>query len=106
MSDLNFNIFTDEDKTHVSYAACLGGSALTGMAEGRFVGVEGDLVGGVVGLAIGLMTCKRLSPVIKQKLFNPEITLTERVLLESLQALREVKPGIGKSEALNLFAAI
>jgi hypothetical protein len=105
MSDLNFNIFTEKDKENISYGACLGGSALTGMAVGRFVGVQGIIVGGIAGLAIGLMTCQRLTPAIKQKLFSVHTRLSDRELLQALQAVREQKPGIGKSEAMDLFAA-
>lgn len=106
MSEFDFNILTERDKNNVSYTACLGGSALTGMAVGRFLGLQGLLAGGAGGLVIGLMACKRLSPLIKQKFLNPNVSLTERELVESLQAVREVKPGINKSEALQLFAAV
>ena len=80
--------------------------ALPLQALGRFLGVPGVLGVGVAGLAYGLMTCKRLAPAIKNKLFSANVRLSDQELLQALQAMREQKPGIGKGQALDMFAAV
>jgi len=36
----NFNIITEEDKSNMSYGACVGGHALVGMAVGRLLALR------------------------------------------------------------------
>src|SRR6185503_8287456 len=105
MSDFNFNIITEEDKEQMSYVACVGGATITGMAVGRFVGVQGVLIGAAAGAAYGLLTCRRLAPAIKRKLFSRGDKLSDHELAQVLQAVKEQSDVRTKSEAMNLLAA-
>jgi hypothetical protein len=100
----DFNFFTNQDRQDISYAACLGGTVLVGGAVGRFGGLYGLLGGAAVGLAIGLVTCHRLSPAIEQKLFSRTAALTEQELLQTLRVLREQTGAQSKSDAMYLLS--
>lgn len=100
----DFNIITDEDKTDLSYGACVLGTTLTGLAVGRFAGVQGLLAGGGVGLAIGLLTCKTLSGPIKKKLFSQTGRLSDHELAQALQAVRQQTSVTRKSDAMLLLS--
>lgn len=106
MSDHDFNLITEQDKQDVAYGACVGGMAITVIGVGRFLGVQGVVAGAVVGAAWGLLTCKRLAPAIKQKLFTQASRLDDGEVVQALQALRETKPGLSKPEALRLLAGV
>jgi hypothetical protein len=102
----DFTILSEEDKSHISYGACVAGMTLTGMAVGRFVGLQGVLAGGVAGAAFGLLTCKHLQEPIKRKLFSPTATLSDHELSSALRAIRTQRPLVRKHEAMDMFARI
>ena len=102
----NFNIITEEDKLNMSYGACVGGHALIGMAVGRFVGIEGLLAGGIVGTAVGLLTCKRLQEPIKKKLFSSHAHLRDREIAAALQEIHQQRPELSKQDAIDLLASV
>jgi hypothetical protein len=99
----NFNLFTPQDRQDISYGACLAGTTLTGMAIGRFGGLGGLAAGAVVGLTIGLLTCRKLSPAIERKLFSQNEALSEHELLQALQVVRDETGVQSKSDAMYLF---
>lgn len=101
-----FSFITESDKDKVSYGACVGGMALGGMAVGRWVGLQGLLVGGIAGAAYGLMSCKTLQEPIKQKLFSKTSRLTDHEIVAALRALRFQSPLMKKDQALEVLAAI
>ena len=105
MSD-DFSILTEADKDKWSYGACVGGMALGGMAIGRWVGLQGLLVGGIACAAYGLMSCKTLQEAIKQKLFSKTSRLTDHEIVATLRALRFQSPSLKKDQALEVLAAI
>lgn len=104
MSD-DYMAITEADKEKLSYAACVGGMALTGAAVGRFLGLQGLFVGGVTGAAYGLISCKTLQEPIKKKLFSQTSRLTDYEIVSALRALRFRSPLLKKDEALELLAA-
>jgi hypothetical protein len=68
----DFNIISEQDTRDLSYGSCVAGSALTGLAVGRILGLQGLLAGAAAGLALGLLTCRHLQEPIKRKLFSDE----------------------------------
>jgi hypothetical protein len=105
MSD-DFSILTEADKDTLSYGACVGGMTLGGMAVGRWVSLQGFLVGGIADAAYGLMSCKTLQEPIKQKLFSKTSRLTDYEIVARLRALRFQSPSLKKDHALEVLAAI
>lgn len=106
MSDFNTSFITENDKKQVSYAACVGASALTGLAVGRFAGVPGLITVGVAGTVVGLLTCKKLEPVIRQKLLSHASRLSDREIASALGALSGVTGKRRKSELIPLLAEV
>ena len=103
MSD-DFNIFTDEDKQHAAYGMCVAGAALTGVAFGRFAGVQGILVLGAAGAAYGLLTCKHIAEPIKRNLFSQNGKLSESEFRQVLAGAKEQFPFATKAQLLDLVA--
>ena len=81
-----FELFTEDEKNSMSYYACVGSSALMGMAVGRIVGLGGLGAGALVGLVIGLAACPHLKEPIKRKLFSSS-PMTEGEVLNTVQTL-------------------
>lgn len=114
-SDQNFELFSDSDRNKISYGACLAGWTATGAVVGGIHGgvvlsLPASVIGAAGGVAWGLLTCRRLAPVIRWKLersglLGQRSELTERELVEALKAVRDLRPGVGKAEAINLLAA-
>lgn len=100
----NFNLFTPQDRQDVSYAACIGGSTAIGLAVGRFGLLPGILAGAAAGFAIGLLTCRKVSPAIERKLFSKSEKLTDQELLEVLKIVREETGIQSKSDAMYLLS--
>lgn len=105
MSD-NFEFLTEEDKNSLAYNACIGGTTLTGLALGRFAGLQGIIIGGVAGLAWGLLTCKYVKEPIKHKLFSTNAILQDQELGNLLNIIRSKHPSITKKDALELLAQV
>lgn len=102
----DFNLLTTKDRQDMSYALCLGGATIGAVAIGRFVGLPGVIAGAATGLAIGLLTCKRLTPVIEKKLFSTTDSLTDHELLTVLRLLREETGVRSKSDAMYLLSQV
>jgi hypothetical protein len=104
----DFNILTDKDKQDISYKACVGGAIMIGAAVGRFAPVQpfGVLAVAAAGLALGLLTCKRLSQAIEHKLFSQNDTLNDQELLQTLRILRDETGVASKSDAMRLLSHI
>lgn len=99
----DFNLFTEQDRQDISYGACVGGATLVGAAVGRFGMLPGLLAGAGVGLAIGLLTCRKLSPSIERKLFSKNQGLTDQELLQVLKIVRDETGAQSKSDAMYLL---
>jgi hypothetical protein len=101
----DFTIITDEDKADVSYGACVAATTLTGVAIGRFAGLQGLLVVGGAGLVAGLLACRYMEEPIKQKLFGGAGALTDDELAQALHGVHLVTGVQRKAEAMYLLAA-
>jgi hypothetical protein len=101
----DFNLFSAQDRQDVSYRACIGGSVVLGAAVGSFATGFGALAGAATGLAIGLLTCKRLAPAIEHKLFNG-LPLSEAELSQVLRTLRDEAVVRTKSDAMYLLTQV
>jgi hypothetical protein len=102
MSD-DFNVLSQKDRQDMSYAACIGGSVLIGAAVGSMLALPGMLAGAAEGLAVGLLTCRRLSPAIERKLFSRTERFSERELTTVLKAVRDQTGASSKSDAMYLL---
>ena len=102
----DFNLFSTKDRQDISYAACLGSTTLIGASVGRLGMLPGLLAGAATGLAIGLLTCKRLSPVIEKKIFSNSEPLSEGELLSVLRLIREQTGVNTKSDAMYLLTQV
>jgi len=51
-----FSFITETDKNKRSYGVCIGGMTLGGMAVGRWISLQGLLVGAIAGAAYGLLS--------------------------------------------------
>jgi hypothetical protein len=101
-----FTFLTDKDRQNISYGACVGGSVLLGLGVGRVAQLPGLLAGAATGLAIGLLTCKRLSPAIEHKLFSEHERLSEREILQVLRVVRDETGVQTKTDAMYLMSQI
>jgi gas vesicle protein len=79
---------------------------LTGLALGRFAGLQGLLVGGIAGAAYGVLTCKKLSPIIKKKLFSANEKLNDQEIVATLKIIKENNPKVSKKQALDILANV
>jgi hypothetical protein len=102
MNELDF--LSDSDRLHMAYAACVGGSVLIGGAVGRLGSLPGLLAGAATGLAIGLLSCKRLAPAIERKLLSGTERLNDQELVQALRVVRELTGYENKSDAMYLLA--
>lgn len=100
----DFNVVSAKDRQDLSYLACVGGMALVGAAVGRFGALPGLFAGAATGLAIGLLTCKRLSPAIEKKIFSSKERLSDAELLSALRVVRDQTGVQTKSEAMYLLS--
>jgi hypothetical protein len=99
----NFELFTPQDRRDISYAACLGGSTVTLMAAGGVGLLPGLLGGAAMGLALGLLSCRKLAPAIERKIFSNQ-PLTEQELSSVLKVLRSEAGVQSKTDAMYLFS--
>jgi len=63
----DFNIITEEDKSHLSYGLCVLGQMAAGATLGSIAGGQ-TLAGAAAGTVWGLFTCRYLAEPIKRKL--------------------------------------
>jgi hypothetical protein len=106
MDDDDFTFLTEKDRRQDAYLLCVGGTTLIGLATGAALAVPGMLAGAAEGLAVGLLTCRRLSPVIERKLFSRTESLSDRDLLTVLKVVRDAGGVRTKSEAMYLFSQV
>ncbi|MEI8266729.1 MAG: hypothetical protein WCI59_13395 [Betaproteobacteria bacterium] len=99
----NFEIFNEKDRKDISYGACVAGSALTGVAVGRILGLQGIAAGGAAGLVIGMVTCKKVAPIIERKLMNEE-PMSEGEVASVLKLIRDETGARTKAAAMGLLA--
>lgn len=102
----DFTILTDKDKLDMSYGACVGGFIVTGAAFGRLALLPGLLTGAAVGLTVGLIACRRLSPAIERKLFSHNDQLSDQELLQALRLIRDETGVNTKSDAMFLLSQV
>jgi hypothetical protein len=100
----DFSVFTDKDRQDISYGACIGGMVLVGAAVGRLAMLPGLFAGAAAGLAIGLVTCKRLSPAIEQKIFSQNEKLSDFEVLHTLRVIRDETGIKTKADAMYLLS--
>lgn len=98
----DFNIFTEDDKKHVSYGLCVLGMTATGMTLGSMAGGQ-TLLGGVGGTVWGLFTCKHLAEPIKQRLFSQSSRLTDAEFKQVFVAARRQFPFATKNQLFDLI---
>ena len=104
MDDLS--VFTPADKSSAAYLACVGGMGLVGASVGRFGGLYGLFLGAAAGIGYGLLSCKRLSPVIERKLLSQSDRLTDAELTQVLGVLREQAGVQTRREGLHVIAQV
>jgi hypothetical protein len=100
----DFNIFTEEDKQHVAYGACVMGWVAVGATLGSMAGGQ-TLLGAGGGAVWALFTCKYLQQPIKRKLFSSSTRLTEHEFRQALIAVKSQFPNVSKQGALDILAA-
>lgn len=104
--DENFELLNEEEKNTTAYRACVLGTTLTGVAVGRFGGLQGILVGGLAGLAYGLVGCKYINKQIKEKLFSSTAKLRDDEIKTLLSQIRTRHSTISKKNAIELLANV
>lgn len=104
--DQDQDFFSEKDKNSAAYMACVAGTTITGMAVGRFAGLQGLLAGGIAGAVVGLLVCRQLTPAIKRKLFSRAEVLSDSDIVSLTGELQKQHPQLNRSEALNLLANI
>lgn len=100
----DFSFFSSKDRQDISYAACVGGSFVVGLAVGRIGMLPGLLAGAAVGVAVGLLTCRKLSPMLERKIFSSDARLTDEEVLAALRIIRDEMGVTSKSDAMYLLA--
>ena len=100
----DFTFFTPEDRKDISYGACVGGTTVLWAAVGRFGMLPGLLVGAATGLAVGLITCRKISPVLERKIFSSEERFTDPELLGILKVVSDETGVRSKADAMYLFS--
>ena len=103
MSDVEF--LSEQDRLDMSYAGCIGGSVVLGAAVGRLGMLPGLLAGAATGLAIGLLSCKRLAPAIERKLLSDTERLSDQELVQALRVVRDLTGFQNNSDTMYLLAS-
>ena len=99
----SFDIFTEKDRKDISYGACVAGAAITGVSVGRILGLQGIAAGGAAGLVVGLVTCKKVAPMIEKKLMNNE-PMSEGEVGGLLKMIRDETGSKTKAAAMNILS--
>ena len=102
----DFSLLSAQDRQDMSYAICVGGAGLIGAAVGRFGGLYGLLGGAIAGVAYGLLTCKKLSPLIERKLFSRADRLSESEILQVLGVLQRDAGVSSKADGMYVLAQV
>ena len=100
----DFNSLNMLDKKDISYGACVAGATVLGIAVGGFVPVIGPIAGAVTGVALGLLTFRKISPAIEQILLSKNGKLTDQELLQVLRIVLDETGVRSKSEAMYLLS--
>ena len=99
----SFDIFTEKDRKDISYGACVAGAAITGVSVGRILGLQGIAAGGAAGLVVGLVTCKKVAPIIERKLMNNE-PMSEGEVGGLLKMIRDDTGAKTKAAAMSVLS--
>ena len=99
----SFDIFTEKDRKDISYGACVAGAAITGVSVGRILGLQGIAAGGAAGLVVGLVTCKKVAPIIERKLMNNE-PMSEGEVGGLLKMIRDETGAKTKAAAMSVLS--
>lgn len=100
----DFSLITEQDRRDISYAACVAAPTVVGLAYGSAVPLPGGAIAGAAyGLMIGLLACKRLSPLVERKLFSKADSLSDAELSGVLIAIRDQTGVENKSDAMYLL---
>lgn len=102
MSD-DFNLITEQDKTHISYGLCVLGQTAIGATLGSMAGGQ-TILGAAGGAVWGLFTCKHLAEPIKKRLFSQSGRLNEHEFKLVLLAAKRQFPHATKSQLLGLVS--
>jgi hypothetical protein len=98
----DFNIITEQDKTHVAYGLCVLGQMAVGATFGSIAGGQ-TLLGAAGGTVWGLFTCKYLAEPIKSKLFSQRGRLSDNEFKQVLAAAKRQFPLATKAQLLGLI---
>ncbi|HTL45447.1 MAG TPA: hypothetical protein VL262_13980 [Vicinamibacterales bacterium] len=98
----DFNIITEEDKSHLSYGLCVLGQMAAGATLGSIAGGQ-TLAGAAAGTVWGLFTCRYLAEPIKRKLFSQNERLSDQEFKQALTAARRQFPLATKAQLLDLI---
>jgi hypothetical protein len=102
----DFFLLSPQDRQDMSYAMCVGGTGLVGVAVGRFAGLPGLLAGAIAGVAYGLLACKKLSPLIERKLFSRMDRLSDGEILQVLGVLQRDAGVSSKADGMYVLAQV
>ena len=98
----DFNIITEQDKTHVAYGLCVLGQMAVGATFGSMAGGQ-TLLGAAGGTVWGLFTCKYLAEPIKSKLFSQRGRMADAEFRQILAAAKWQFPHATKAQLLDLI---
>ena len=64
------------------------------------------MAGGIVGTAVGLLTCKRLQEPIKKKLFSSQAHLRDHEIVAALREIHRQRLKLSKQDTIDLLANV
>ncbi len=102
--DDDFNVITEQDRTHISYGLCVLGTMAVGATLGSMAGGQ-TLLGAAGGTIWGLYACRYVTEPIKRKLFSRNERLSEQEYLRVLVGARHQFPHATKAQLRDLIAA-
>jgi flagellar motor component MotA len=100
----DFNIITEEDKSHLSYGLCVLGQMAAGATLGSLAGGQ-TLAGAAAGTVWGLFTCRYLAEPIKRKLFSRNERLSDQEFTQTLLAAKRQFPLATRAQLLDLIGS-
>lgn len=98
----DFNIITEQDKTHVAYGLRVLGQMAVGATFGSIAGGQ-TLLGAAGGTVWGLFTCKYLAEPVKSKLFSQRDRMSDNEFKQLLAVAKRQFPLATKAQLLSLI---
>jgi hypothetical protein len=98
-------LFSDKEKDEYAYRYCVGGMVATGATLGSIAGGQ-TIEGAAGGLIWGLLTCKKVSIIVRKKLFSSNQKLSDHEIATLLGVIKSKKPYLEKGNALKMLASI